>query len=152
MGRSQESFSKREKEKKRAKKKKDKQLKKEQRAEEKGDGNTSLDDMIAYVDEYGNIVDTPPEEQDREEIDAEDIVVGVPSREASDEPDENTGKVAFYDSNKGFGFITDSHDGEKLFFHINNVVGEEFMEEGDKVKFDKARGKKGMDAINVERV
>ncbi len=152
MGRSQETFSKREKEKKKAKKKKEKKLKREQRQEEKSDGKTPLDDMIAYVDEYGNIVDTPPEEQDREEVEAEDIVVGVPAKEEGDEPDENIGKVAFYDSNKGFGFITDDFDGEKLFFHINNVPGEEFMEEGDKVKYDKARGKKGMDAVNVERI
>ena len=49
MARSQESFGKKEREKKKQKKKLEKEKKKENR--EKG----SLDDMIAYVDEHGNI-------------------------------------------------------------------------------------------------
>lgn len=147
MGRSQESFSKREKEKKKAKKKKEKQLKKEQRQEDNAQGG-SLDDMIAYVDEFGNLTDTPPDEDKKEEIEAEDIVIGVPPKDESDEPDVNEGTVAFYDTNKGFGFINDNHNGEKYFFHINNVNFE--IQENDKVTYDVVRGRKGMDAVNVE--
>ncbi|PKR81695.1 DNA-binding protein [Brumimicrobium salinarum] len=149
MGRSQESFSKREKEKKKAKKKKEKQLKKEQRQEENNQGG-SLDDMIAYVDAYGNLTDKPPEDQEREpeEIEAEDIVIGVPPKEDSGEPDVNIGTVAFYDTSKGFGFINDNNNGEKYFFHINNVNFE--IQENDKVTYDVVRGRKGMDAVNVE--
>ncbi|WP_299205956.1 cold-shock protein [Brumimicrobium sp.] len=146
MGRSQESFSKREKEKKKAKKKKEKQLKREQRQEDNVQGG-SLDDMIAYVDEFGNLTDTPPEEQEREEIEAEDIVIGVPKKEDSGEPDVNVGTVAFYDSSKGFGFINDNNSGEKYFFHVNNVTFD--IQENDKVTFDIVRGRKGMDAVNV---
>lgn len=146
MGRSQESFSKREKEKKKAKKKKEKQLKREQRQEDNVQGG-SLDDMIAYVDEFGNLTDTPPEEQEREEIEAEDIVIGVPKKEDSGDPDVNVGTVAFYDSSKGFGFINDNNSGEKYFFHVNNVTFD--IQENDKVTFDIVRGRKGMDAVNV---
>jgi cold shock CspA family protein len=148
MGRSQESFSKREKEKKKAKKKKEKKLKRERRQEDNDQGG-SLDDMIVYVDENGNLTNTPPAEQERddEELEAEDIVIGVPPKEEGDEPDVNTGKVAFYDTNKGFGFINDDFNGEKYFFHINNVKFE--IEENDKVKYDVVRGRKGMDAVNV---
>ena len=59
MARSQNSFIKKQKEKKRMKKKEEKQEKKELRKEQSKGGN--LDDMIAYVDEYGNILDSPPE-------------------------------------------------------------------------------------------
>ena len=149
MGRSQESFSKREKEKKKAKKKKDKLAKKEQRGEDNVQGG-SLDDMIAYVDEYGNITDTPPDLQNREEIEAEDIVIGVPKKEDSGEADVNVGVVAFYDGSKGFGFINHNASGEKYFFHVNNVTFD--IQENDKVTFDIVRGRKGMDAVNVQLV
>lgn len=150
MGRSQESFSKREKEKKKAKKKKDKLAKREQRSDDNNQGG-SLDDMMAYVDEFGNITDTKPDESIvREEIDAEDIVIGVPKKEDSGEPDVNEGVVAFYDSSKGFGFINDNNSGEKYFFHVNNVTFD--INENDKVTFDIVRGRKGMDAVNVALV
>ncbi len=61
MGRSQNSFIKKQKEKKKAQKKKEKLEKKLERQENNDKGGT-LDDMIAYVDEFGNIVDEKPEE------------------------------------------------------------------------------------------
>lgn len=60
MARSQNSFIKKQKEKKKLQKKKDKFEKKMERKENNDKGGT-LDDMIAYVDQYGNIVDEPPE-------------------------------------------------------------------------------------------
>lgn len=60
MGRSQNSFMKKQKEKKRAMKKKEKMEKKQERKENNDKGG-SLEDMIAYVDEFGNIVDEKPE-------------------------------------------------------------------------------------------
>ena len=61
MGRSQNSFIKSQKEKKRLQKRKEKEEKKKERQENNSKGG-GLDDMIAYLDENGNIVDTPPEE------------------------------------------------------------------------------------------
>ncbi len=64
MARSQQSFNKKEVEKKKRKKKLDKEKKREERqaGSEKG---KSLDDMIAYVDEHGNITDTPPDPEEK---------------------------------------------------------------------------------------
>lgn len=61
MGRNQNSFIKNQK----ANKKKKKRMEKLQRKIDKKDQDTSgeLDDMIAYIDEHGNILDEPPEEE-----------------------------------------------------------------------------------------
>ncbi|MFT6856679.1 MAG: hypothetical protein ACJA0X_002661, partial [Cyclobacteriaceae bacterium] len=61
MGRSQNSFIKNQKVKKKLQKKKEKEEKKQERKENNLKGG-ALDDMIAYVDEFGNIVDEKPEE------------------------------------------------------------------------------------------
>lgn len=64
MGRSQNSFIKSQKEKKRLQKRKEKEEKKKERQENNLKGG-DLNDMMAYVDEYGNIVETPPEEREQ---------------------------------------------------------------------------------------
>ena len=67
MGRSQESFSKKEKEKKRRKKKQEKRERREQRKAEKEErGAVSFEDMLAYVDENGNLTSTPPDPSKKE--------------------------------------------------------------------------------------
>ena len=81
MGRSQETFGKKEREKKRKKKLEDKQKKKLERKDNnlKGFG---LDNMISYVDEFGNPTDTPPDPTKKKvEVIAEDIVIGIPKKE-----------------------------------------------------------------------
>jgi hypothetical protein len=60
MGRSQTSFNKKEKEKKRLTKRKDKEQKKEDRKATSSKGK-GIDEMLAYVDENGNITSTPPD-------------------------------------------------------------------------------------------
>ncbi len=60
MGRSQNSFIKKQKEKKKQQKKKDKEERKKERQENNTKGG-DLSDMIAYIDEEGNIVSEPPE-------------------------------------------------------------------------------------------
>ena len=148
MGRSQTTFSKREKEKKRQKKKEEKEKRK---AERKANATSnSLDEMMAYVDANGNIVDTPPPaEQKKEEINAEDIVVGVPKKEKEEEPEFREGKVAFFNDSKGYGFINEKDTGEKYFVHINSCVDN--IEENDSVRFDLEKGPRGMNAVNVSR-
>lgn len=149
MGRSHESWSKREKEKKKQKKKEEKLKKKEARKEEKQEeGKPNFDDMIAYVDEYGNITDTPPDPSEREEIDAEDIVVGIPPKSEREEEEIKEGTVKFYDESRGYGFITVKGTGDSLFTHVKSHIDE--ITEGDKVTFDVAPGDKGPVAINVK--
>lgn len=144
MGRSHESFSKREKEKKKQKRKEDKLKRKEERKEE---GATSFDDMIAYVDENGRIVDTPPDPSEKEEIEAEDIVLGIPKKSESDEVMVNEGTVSFFDESKGFGFIKVKGSQESLFTHVSRHEDE--IKEGNKVSFDVEPGDRGPVAVNV---
>lgn len=146
MGRSQETFSKREKEKKRQKKKQEKEQK---RAERRAEGSSgSLDDMIAYVDQYGNIVDAPPEEK-KEEIKVEDIAISVAPKAEEDEEDAlKTGKVAFFNDSKGYGFIQED-GGEKYFYHISNANYD--TQDNDKVTFEIEKGPKGLVAVNISK-
>lgn len=146
MARSQQSFSKREKEKKRLKKKEEKRKKKEARkalAKEEGGGIP-----MAYVDQYGNLTDTPPDPTEQEEIEASEIVLGIPPKEEVEEDPIRKGKVDFYDNSKGFGFIMDAENQEKYFFHISRVEDE--IDENDKVTFELEKGPKGMNAVNVK--
>lgn len=147
MGRSHESFSKREKEKKKQKRKEEKLKRKEERKEE---GASSFDDMIAYVDEYGNIVDTPPDPAEKEEIEAEDIIIGIPPKEESDEEEVNEGIVSFFDESKGYGFIKVKGSDQSLFTHVSRHEDE--IKEGNKVSFDIEPGDRGPVAVNVRVV
>jgi cold shock CspA family protein len=145
MGRSHESFSKREKEKKKQKRKEEKLKRKEERQEE---GSKSFEDMIAYVDEYGNILDTPPDPEEKEEIDAEDIVIGVPPKEEGEEDEVKEGVVSFFDESKGYGFIKVKGSSESLFTHISRHEDE--IHEGNRVSFDVEPGDRGPVAVNVK--
>lgn len=147
MARSQTTFSKREKEKKRLQKREEKQKKKEERKANSAGGG--LDNMIAYVDENGMIVDTPPDPTKREEIDPETIELGVPARE--DVPEEpRIGRVDFFDHSKGFGFIDEQGSPERYFVHVSGLLEE--IGEGDRVTYELERGPKGMNAVRVKKV
>jgi cold shock CspA family protein len=148
MGRSQESFNKRENEKKRQKKKKDKFQKKEER-KANSDKSKDFEDMIAYVDEYGNITDTPPDPSKKEKIKSEDIEVNVP-RQAPPDPADliRRGKVSFFNASKGYGFIRDKDNNDSIFVHINGL--EDSVQEGDNVTFETEKGPKGLNAIKVK--
>jgi len=148
MAKSQETFSKKEKEKKRRKKKQDKLERREQRKLAKAErGKKTFEEMITYVDEFGNFTDTPPDPAKRMKIKAEDIMLGVPPREHSPMDTIRKGIVKFFNNDKGFGFITDLETKESIFVHINNVSGD--INEGNKVIFETEKGPKGMNAINV---
>jgi len=57
------------------------------------------------------------------------------------------GTVKFFNSDKGFGFIT-PFDGDDLFFHVTEIQGQE-PRDGDKVEFEIGEGKKGPCAVSV---
>lgn len=147
MGRSQESYNKKEKEKKRLKKKQDKVKKKEERKSSSEKGK-SLDDMIAYVDEEGKLSSKPPDPGKKKHFKAEDIEIGV-SRQADPDPADliRTGKVTFFNDSRGYGFIRDNESGESIFVHVNGL--QEPVTEGDTVTFETESGQKGLNAVNV---
>ena len=62
----------------------------------------------------------------------------------------NEGKVRWFNSRRGYGFITDSH-GKDVFVHYTGVKMDGFKElqEGQLVEFDVADTDKGKQAINV---
>ncbi len=61
----------------------------------------------------------------------------------------NNGTVKFFNESKGFGFIVDDSTKEEIFVHVSGLIDD--IREGDKVTFETARGKKGMNAVNVQR-
>lgn len=149
MAKSQETYNKKEKEKKRLKKRKEKEKRKEERkirSEEDGGG---FDSMIAYVDENGNLTDTPPDPTKKKKVIAKNIELGVPKREKEEVPTVRTGRVDFFNDSKGFGFIKEIGTQEKFFVHVNGLLVD--IQEGDKVSFELERGMKGMNAVRVKK-
>ena len=148
MGRSQETFNKKEVKKKQEKKRKQKAEKRLARKE--SEAKSSMDDMIAYVDENGMISTSPPDPEKKSKIKSDDIEISVPKRSAQDQQPERKGVLTFFNEGKGFGFIKDSESKQDVFVHINNMQGE--LKEGNMVSFEITRGQKGPEAINVKMI
>ncbi|MCK4623994.1 MAG: cold-shock protein [Phycisphaerae bacterium] len=63
-----------------------------------------------------------------------------------------SGTVKWFNSTKGFGFIT-SDDGTDVFVHHSDIQGEGFksLDEGQAVEFEMTEGPKGPKAANVRK-
>ncbi len=60
-----------------------------------------------------------------------------------------TGKVRFYDEEKGFGFIT-TDDGQDVFLHATALpAGTPALKAGTRLEFGVADGKRGLQALSV---
>ena len=150
MAKSQETFGKKEKEKKRLKHLKDKQEKMEERKANAKKGK-SLNEMMAYIDENGNISSTPPDPRRMKTFKLEDMQIGVPKHLPGAEREAiRNGVVSFFNNDKGFGFINDLETQERVFIHVNQLS--EALKENDKVTFEVEMGPKGPSAINVNKV
>ena len=147
MARSTETFNKKEREKKRQKKSQDKKEKAQDRKANTTKGK-SLEDMMAYIDEYGNITSTPPDPSRKLKVNSQDIQIAVPKQENVVEDIVRTGIVAFFNEAKGYGFIKDMQTQESIFVHANSLS--EPIKENNKVTFEVEPGQKGPTAVKVK--
>jgi cold shock CspA family protein len=125
-----ESWNKKEREKKKQKEKRDKAEKMQERKENAK--KPGFDDMIAYLDENGNLSSTPPDPRKRVEVKLEDIQIGVPEYVPPTQ------------------FIKDRVSQESVFVHANNLSFE--IKENDLVTFETEMGQKGPVAVNIKRL
>ena len=63
-----------------------------------------------------------------------------------------TGKVKWFNDQKGYGFITPDEGGEDLFVHHTSIEAQGFrtLQEGQAVQFEITQGQKGLQATNVK--
>ena len=66
----------------------------------------------------------------------------------------NTGTVKWFDSQKGFGFITNEQSGKDIFVHFSGIAlnGFKTLEEGQQLSFDTTQGPRGEQAVNVNYI
>ncbi|HEY0741526.1 MAG TPA: cold shock domain-containing protein [Chryseosolibacter sp.] len=143
-----DTFNKKEKEKRKQQKKKEKEQRKADRQATSKSG--SLDDMIAYVDENGNLSSTPPDVAKKSNINTDDIVIGSRNVGGSEVELARKGRVTRFDTAKGYGFIKDTQNGESIFVHANGLLTP--IKENDFVSFQTERGFKGPVAVSVKKI
>ncbi|MFL2591444.1 MAG: cold-shock protein [Flavobacteriaceae bacterium] len=61
------------------------------------------------------------------------------------------GKVKFFNSSKGYGFIVDEETGDDVFVHVTSLNGLK-INEGDKVEYVIEEGERGKTATNIQLV
>ena len=64
------------------------------------------------------------------------------------------GTVRWFNEEKGYGFISPDEGAEVLFVHYSSIEGTGFrsLEEGERVSYEPAHGRKGEEAQDVRRV
>jgi cold shock protein len=65
-----------------------------------------------------------------------------------------TGTVKWFNGAKGYGFIAPDDGSEDVFVHFSAIQAEGYrnLDEGDRVEFTMEQGKKGLQAVNVQRL
>lgn len=144
-----ETFSKKEKEKKKQQKKKEKEQRKNERKANAKSGQ-SLEDMMAYVDENGNISATPPDPNKKQVINENEIVLGSRNIEGMVVSVVRKGRVTYFNTSKGYGFIRDLKTQESIFVHVNALSAP--ISENDNVSFETENSVRGLNAINVKKI
>ncbi|MBL7718666.1 MAG: cold shock domain-containing protein [Flavipsychrobacter sp.] len=146
----QETMGKKDREQKKKKNQKEKAERKKEREANNSKGK-GLDSMMAYIDENGNITDTPPDPSRKKEIELDQIQLGAAARLPEDPADLiRTGTVSFFNDAKGYGFITDSVTRQNIFVHANGLT--EPIKDRDRVTFEIGSGPKGPVAQKVKKV
>ena len=150
MGNFGETVGKKERDKKKMKKRQDKQEKMDERKAKATKGKT-LEEMMAYIDENGNLSSKPPDPRNlKRVVRAEDMQISTPKAGKFDPADLiRTGIVTFFNEAKGFGFIKDIQTQESVFVHVNQLS--ERISENQKVIFETENGPRGLNAVNVKK-
>lgn len=146
MGRSSGTFSKRDKEKKRLQKRQEKEQKKEDR---KAEGSRSFEEMLAYVDENGNLTSTPPDQSRRKVIKETDINLSSRNKGSVNTPTAREGVIKFFDHAKGYGFVRDMQSQEEFFFHFSSADFE--VAQSDAVTFETEVSPRGINAVRISK-
>ena len=147
MGRSQETFGKKEVRIKKEKKRKEKEQKRALRRSEIK--KSSFDDMIAYVDEFGMITSAPPDPDKKTSILAEDIELNPTKNKPESAQDFfRKGVVTYFNDSKGFGFIRDLESNQRVFVHASSLL--EQVAENNLVVFEIVKDHKGLSAVKVK--
>jgi cold shock CspA family protein len=148
------TYSKRDNEKKKQEKRVEKQKKKESR--KLNDKPAGFDDMIAYVDENGRISSTPPSERNNDmpaksnrDQDHSHENTAMEQRKSGNNMTELKGRVEHVNAEKGYGFIKETSQTDKYFFHVSGLL--DAIQVGDAVLFDLERGKKGYNAVRIRK-
>jgi len=141
-----ESLNKKEREKKRQKRRKDKLARKEAR---KNEDTEKVEFM--YVDEDGNLTETPPDPtKKKKEYNADLIEISTPKKGDEEKVSfVKTGFCKFFNTEKGYGFLIDNATKESFFVHANSLSFE--IKENDKVTFEIGSGPKGPVAVKVNK-
>jgi cold shock CspA family protein len=144
-----DSTAKKEKQKKKAKAKQDKAERMKERKANNSKGK-SLEEMFAYIDENGNLSETPPDPAKMRTISVEDIQLDVSARTEEFVNTPRKGTITFFNEAKGYGFITDSKTRENIFVHMNQLL--QPVKERDMVTFETERTPKGLSAVRVTKI
>ncbi len=144
MAKSQQTFNKKEKEKKRLRKREEKKKKKEERKNSSTGGE--LENMMAYVDSNGNILDSPPEEV---ETDTSEEVIQIATPKKLPEDKRKKGRLVYFNEEKGYGFIENLERSEKVFVHHSEF--EEEVNLRDLVTYEIEKGDRGARAVQVKK-
>ncbi len=149
MAKSKETFNKKEKEKKRLQQKREK-LEKMQERKANAKKGKSLDEMMAYIDENGNLSSEPPDPKKKKFFKQEDMQTSVPKYVEEEPGAVREGIISFFNEAKGYGFIKDLKTHESIFVHVNQLT--EPVKENNKVSFSTEHGLKGPSATNVKKI
>lgn len=144
-----DTTAKKEKQKKKAKAKQDKAERMRERKANNNKGK-SLEDMLAYIDENGNLSATPPDPAKMKTINVEDIQLDVSARTEESVSAPRKGVITYFNESKGYGFIADSKTGENIFVHMNQLL--QPVKERDTVTFETERTPKGLSATRVSKI
>ena len=137
-----QTSSKRDREKLKEQKRKEKQQRKEER---QSSGKSSFEDMIAYIDENGQLHSEPPEKR-KTGMDLADIEISTP-KQGSAALEPKKGVVDHFNASKGYGFVKDSSNNIKYFFHISSAP--QTIKVGDYVTFEIERSTRGINAVQI---